>query len=165
MSSADVDAVHRELADLVDTLTEARRDLGDLPQHRLATLLGVSAHTVQDWETGDDYPTVRHLIGWARLVGFKLALFDDDEQPVRLPVAREPDESFEQYELRRLVASLRDLRTAHPRIAQSKVADRAGVSRISIVNWENLDASPRSSGFVRWVQALDCRLKLVRLRP
>lgn len=163
MSLAD-QAIQREVSALIAILVGARRDRGDLPQRRLATLLGVAAHSVQDWETGTDVPTVRHLIAWARLVALKLAVLDDRGRQIRRPLVREHDEPFETYELRRLTVILRELRNAHPRVTQHDLARAAGVSHASIARWENLTVPPRTTGLVRWARSLDCQITFIPFR-
>lgn len=164
MTLADL-AVHREVTVLIDLLVKSRRIRGDLPQQRLATMLGVSTRTVQDWEAAQDAPTVRHLIAWAHLLALRIAVVDGLDRQIRCPLVRERGEEYEVFETRRLAAILRDLREAVPRLTQREVARLAGVSRLSILRWENLETFPRTTGLVRWAHALDCRIRLVPLRP
>lgn len=160
---ADVSIQH-QVATLVAVLSAARKRRGDLPQRRLAALVGVATQTVQDWEAGADAPTLKHLIAWARLVDFKVALLDGLGQEIRRPLARERDEEWIAYEIRRLTTILRELRNAHPRFTQRDLAVRVGVSRISILRWENNESPPRLSGLFGWARALDCQVGLVPLR-
>ncbi|WP_369125500.1 helix-turn-helix domain-containing protein [Catenulispora pinisilvae] len=155
--------VGHELAWLVGVLKAARRECGDLPQRRLAVLLGVSVTTVQDWERGEEYPRLAYLIAWARVFGLGVVIVDGCGEWVRVLVVREPGEGRDVFEVRRLVVTLRWLRECRMSWrSQAEVARAAGVSRASLVNWEGGAWSPHGTGFMRWVLALGCR---VELRP
>ncbi|WP_194908873.1 helix-turn-helix domain-containing protein [Catenulispora rubra] len=159
------EAVQQELELLTRTLTVARKDLGDLPQRKLASMLGVAKTSVVDWETGQDSPTVRNLIGWARILMLRLVIVDRIGVQVPCSVPREHGETWETYELRRLTMVLRDVRNAYPMLPQLEVANRGGFSRVSLVHWESLRTPPRTLGLIRWAMALDCRVRLAPMRP
>lgn len=160
--SAETD-VHPELALLTSQLARARRRRGDLPQHRLASMLGVSANSITEWESGQESLTVRHLVLWARVLRLRLVIVDAFDAQVRYPLSRDPGEGWDSYELRRLTGTLRDVRRGSVRLTQLDVARKAGVSRSSILNWETLATHPRALGLIRWAMALDCRLRLAHL--
>lgn len=157
--------VQRELTLLTGLLTAARRDHGDLPQRRLASMLGVSVNSVTEWESGQESLTVRHLVVWARVMALRLVIVDVFGAQVPYPLPRDHGEAWDTYELRRLTGALRDVRKSGVRSTQLEVACKAGVSRSSLLNWEALITHPRALGLIRWAMALDCRIRLARLQP
>lgn len=154
----------RELAVLTDLLTAVRADHGDLPQHRLASMLGVSTNSVTDWESGQESLTVRHLIAWAHSLALRLVIVDAFGAQIRYPLTRDNAEAWDAYELRRLTGTLRDVREGSLGLTQLEVAHKAGVSRSSIRHWEVLTTPPRTIGFLRWTMALGCRIRLAQLQ-
>ncbi|GAA2011723.1 hypothetical protein GCM10009839_02400 [Catenulispora yoronensis] len=158
-------AVQEEVAVLTVQLTAARVQRGDLPQHRLASLLGVSTNSVIDWESGRESLTVRHLIVWARALMLRLVIVDTLGARVHLPLVRDRGEDWDTYELRRLITTLRDIRKAGDRLTQIEVARRAGVGQTSLRHWETLTTAPRTFSLIRWAMALDCGIRLAPLRP
>jgi DNA-binding XRE family transcriptional regulator len=155
----------RELAVLTDLLTAVRTDHGNLPQHRLASMVGVSTNSVIDWESGQESLTLRHLIAWAHSLALRLVIIDAFGAQIRYPLARDSAEAWDAYELRRLTGALRDVREGSLGLTQLEVARKAGVSRSSIRHWEVLTTPPRSIGFIRWTMALGFRIRLAQLRP
>ena len=121
MPLAEADA-QRELVLLTSLLSAARRDLGDLPQHRLASELGVSTNSVIDWESGQESLTVRHLVMWARSLVLRLVIVDAFGSQIRYPLPQDPGETWDAYELRRLTGALRDVRTGSVRLTRKAAA-------------------------------------------
>jgi transcriptional regulator with XRE-family HTH domain len=69
-------AVQRELAILIEPLVTARKAQGNLTQHRLSKILGVSANSVSEWESGRESLTLTHLIAWARSLKFRVTVMN-----------------------------------------------------------------------------------------
>lgn len=69
------------LSERLGQLIRERRELEDLSQSKLAGLLGVSQPTVSGWERGDCIPTLRAVLGLARVLGIRMhdlaALLDE----------------------------------------------------------------------------------------
>lgn len=160
MLCVDEVRVSQEWTALIDRLKQARYERGGLSQRRLASMLGVSANSITEWESGQESVTVRHLVLWARVLSLRLVIVDAFNAQVRYPLSRDLGEAWDSYELRRLTGTLRDVRVGGVRWTQREVARKAGVSRSSIRHWEVLTTPPRTIGLIRWAMALDCRLDL-----
>lgn len=139
-------------------MAELRRARGSTTQRQLAENLGLAVNSVQDWELLRDWPTVPHLICWARKVGLQL-LVKDDQCSSAVEAAVEADAACEgEYVV--LAAALRRARL-HRGIEQETLARRIGVSRWSVIRWESGTRYPRScSDLLVWVDALGCALRL-----
>lgn len=159
----DEPEVREALVSVTGVLLTARRRRRDMPQHRLAKLMGVSATTVSGLETewGPDGPTLLCLTAWARLLGFRIAIVDDHGEWVQMPLVQEPGEGRDAFEARRLMVTLRWLRdVGRPRRTQAEVALMAGTSRTSLKGWEGRGGLPRTVVFIRWVLVLGCQVEL-----
>jgi transcriptional regulator with XRE-family HTH domain len=152
-----------ELAALLTVLKRTRQRRGDMSQRRLAEILEVAVNSVQDWELRRDSPTLPHLIRWARELGYRLDVHDD-----QMPSTPRTDARFEDsasHEVREYARMASILRSARGRrgIRQDQLAERLGVSRWSVIRWEGVRVFPRPIGFVRWALAVGCRVQLVDL--
>lgn len=154
-----VDAsVRQHFRELLSQLRSARKDAG-LPQRSLAAKLDVSNTSLADWEAGKDDPTMAHLIQWATVLGFRLAIVDPHHSPAVSAVDLDDDESWEQHEMRRLAAALWTRRRSR-KMSQAALAKRVGVGRISMQRWESVQVYPRPIAFLAWVGALECSVTL-----
>ena len=150
-----------ELTALLIGLKHTRQRRGDMPQRRLAEILEVAANSVQDWELLRDTPTLQHMILWARELGYRLEVRDD-----QLPAAPEPrlegTDAHEARELARIALTLRAARR-HRGLRQDQLAERLTVSRWSVIRWERAQVFPRPITLLRWAITLGCRVQLVEL--
>jgi transcriptional regulator with XRE-family HTH domain len=67
------DLAEAQLAGLVETLREARVDLGLSPE-RLGLLAGLSDGSVRMWETGKRQPGFAEVVMWAGALGFEVRI-------------------------------------------------------------------------------------------
>jgi transcriptional regulator with XRE-family HTH domain len=152
---------------IVRCLRVAREEAG-LSRHALSSRLRVRHGTIFEWEKGTSRPTLRHLMQWARELGFCLVIVGPDGEERRGSAKRIVGESFEHRELRRLTVPLKTLRDAR-RLTLVGVSGTIGVDRNSLLRWESVTATPRLMALIVWAQALNCSLALqprgVRVRP
>jgi len=163
-----VDAKAEEtFSQIVGVLRRARQEAG-LSRHALSSRLRVQHGTIFEWEKGISRPTLRHLMQWARELGFRLVIVGPDGTERRSHVKRIVGESLEARELRRLAFPLKTLRDAR-RLSLTGVSGAIGVNRNSLLRWENVSATPRLMALIVWAQVLNCSLALqpkgVRVRP
>lgn len=152
-----------ELTALLIALKHARHRRGDMPQRSLAEILEVAVNSVQDWELLRDSPTLPHMILWARELGYRLDVDDDQTPPRPEPgPSLEDDASHEVREFARMATALRAARR-HRRIHQDQLAKLLQVSRGSIIRWERVQVFPRPITLVRWALAVGCHIQLVEL--
>jgi transcriptional regulator with XRE-family HTH domain len=152
-----------ELTALLTALKHARHRRGDMPQRRLAEILEVAVNSVQDWELLRDSPTLPHMILWARELGYRLDVHDDQAPPGPEPGPRlQAPTSHETREYARMASTLRVARR-HRGIRQEQLAERLDVSRWSVIRWERIQVFPRPITFIRWALAVGCRVQLVDL--
>lgn len=157
-------AAEPDVADLIYVLVQARRAQSDDARRPLALRLGVSVSTVTDWEVGRDTPTVLHLIQWARDFGLRLAICDDyGDRSLPELVALE-GESWESCEVRRIGATLHDLRRVRE-LTQSAVASALGISALTVLRWEQARQVPRLRLLVRWARSLGGVVQLRSIKP
>ena len=152
---------------IVRSLQVAREDAG-LSRHALSLRLRVEHGAIFEWEKATSRPTLKHLMQWARELGFRLAIVGPDGQERRSAAKRIVGESPEVRELRRLAIPLKTLRDARE-LTLVELSGAIGVDRNSLLRWENVTATPRVMALIVWVQALNCSLALrpsdVRVRP
>lgn len=145
---------------IIGGLRIAREDAG-LSRHALSSRLRVQHGTIFEWEKGISRPSLRHLILWARELGFRLVIVGPDGKERRGSAKRIAGESLEIRELRRLAIPLKTLRDAR-RLTLMGVSETIGVARNSLLRWETVSATPRPMALVVWAQALNCSLALRR---
>ncbi|WP_194910350.1 helix-turn-helix domain-containing protein [Catenulispora rubra] len=148
----------RRLTEIQSELLVARRTAG-LAQLTLSDWLGVASRTLRDWEKGYDSPSLRHLIGWAYALEFRLAAVDQLKTPELLPVMLEDGESLELHEMRRLTQLLRTKRRER-KISQGDLALLLGVSRSSIQRWEDSEKFPQPIALIAWAGRLEYSVEL-----
>lgn len=153
-------AVRHHLGALLSELRSARKD-ADLPLRALAARLSVTVTSVADWEAGRDDPTMSHFIGWARELGFRLAIVDPQDSPGLTSGQLDEGESWEMHEMRRLAAALWTRRRSR-QMSQAALAAEIGVGRISMQRWESAQVFPRPIAFLVWASALECSVALRR---
>lgn len=151
-------AAGRRLNEIQSQLLSARHAV-KLPQQTLSDLLGVAARSLRDWEKGYDTPSMKHLITWADLLGFRLVVVDPLRSSEPAPVELESDKSILQHEMQRLVEPLRSKRKAQ-KLSQSDLAFLLRVSRASVQRWEDAEKFPRPIALIAWADRLGCSLEL-----
>lgn len=157
-----VDASARsELTALLTELTGARRRRGDLPQQLLAGRLSVATSSLADWEAGRDSPTTVHMILWARELGLRLTIIDQQGHESDAAITPADSDRWEVHEMRRMATALRTERLRQG-VLQASLAAQLEMTRRSIVRLERAQGYPRPIGLVVWARTLD---RKVRLRP
>lgn len=148
----------RRLSEIQAQLLSARH-AAKMSQQSLSDQLHVASRTLRDWEKGYDTPSMKHLITWAHLLGFRLVIVDPLESSEPAPVELESDESFLHHEMRRLVEPLWRNRKAR-NLSQRDLALLLGVSRASVQRWEDSEKFPRPIALIAWAGRLDCSVAL-----
>lgn len=143
---------------IIGGLRVARED-ASLSRHALSSRLRVQHGTIFEWEKGTSRPTLRHLMLWARELGFRLVIVGPDGEERCSSAKRIAGESLEVRELRRLTIPLKTLRNAR-RLTPIEVSGTIGVARNSLLRWENVRSPPRPMALIVWAQALNCSLAL-----
>src|SRR4051794_6349307 len=116
-------------------------------------MLGVATNAISEWESGQESLTVLHLVGWAGTLRLRITIVDAFDRLIHCPLPRDPGESWNSHELRRLTAALRNVRKAGAGMSQLEVARRAGISRTSLRHWEDMTTCPRTLSLIRWSMA------------
>lgn len=140
---------------LVAELRRARRALR-VSQRALAGGLGVKELSVSSWERGVDTPAAGNFLSWADALGYTLRV---EGFSLNAVVVRHKGEPFEEFQLRRLMASLADAREAAG-LTQEQVSDALGVSSWTVHMWETTNRVPRLLRLIAWCHVLGCRLAL-----
>jgi transcriptional regulator with XRE-family HTH domain len=148
----------KRLTEIQSQLLAARHAAG-LAQQTLSEWLGVASRTLRDWEKGYDSPSLKHLIGWAYALGFRLAIVDPPTRPELSPVELQNGESFELHEMRRLTRPLWTRRRER-KLSQSDLALLLGVSRSSIQRWEDSEKFPQPVALIAWAGRLEYSVEL-----
>ena len=152
-------AVRRRLETMQKQLAPARLAAG-LEQEMLAESLKVSPRTLRDWERCYEIPSMPNLIGWAHVLGFRLAVVGPGISRELVSVSLRPGESFAEHEVRRLAVVLK-ARRQDREISQTDLALIVGVSRASLQRWEDGMQDPIVLSLAVWADRLGCRVDLV----
>lgn len=148
----------RRLTEIQSQLLAARHSAG-LAQQTLSEFLGVASRTLRDWEKGYDSPSLKHLIGWAYALEFRIAIVDPPAIPELAPVALQDGESLELHEMRRLTRPLWRRRRER-KLSQGDLALLLGVSRSSIQRWEDSEKFPQPVALIAWAGRLEYSVEL-----
>lgn len=148
----------RRLNEIQSQLLAARHHTG-LAQQTLSERLGVASRTLRDWEKGYDSPSLKHLISWAYLLGFRLVIVDPVIGLECAPVVLKRGETLELHEMRRLTEPLK-IRRKERKLSQGDLALLLGVSRASIQRWEDSEKFPQPIALIAWAGRLEYSVEL-----
>lgn len=148
----------RRLNEIQAQLLSARHATG-LTQQALSERLGVATRTLRNWEKSYDTPSLKHLISWARALGFRLVIGDSHNGAEPTPAVLAEGETFEVHELRRLTEPLGARRRAG-NLSQVDLALLLGVSRSSMQRWEEAEKFPQPVALIAWANRLECIVEL-----
>jgi DNA-binding XRE family transcriptional regulator len=115
---------------------------------------------VGKWEIGSSLPSTHSFIRWAHVLDHTVCVLDRSGRPVAAaPERRSADGTFEQHEVRRIVAALRRARIEADR-TQKDLGAALDVTEWTLRSWESSRRQPRLLHIVSWAEALGCRVTL-----
>jgi transcriptional regulator with XRE-family HTH domain len=131
---------------------------GGFARGQIADALGVGTATLRSWEAQRRIPTLVNLIRFGRELGLRLVVLGPGERTYPDRITVQPDELWEHWEIRKLVAALRTQRLSSA-LSQDAVALAVGVSKASIAQFESGRMHPRPRVLAAWAAALGCRVR------
>lgn len=142
-------ATKQRLNALQKQLYEARL-ADDIDRDVLAEKLQVELRTLRDWERRYDWPSLVHAVSWALALGFR---FEVTGHSTSEDLPELDAEAFAQFEMRRLASVLKPLRITQ-RLSQTDLALIIGVSRSSLLRWEDGPQLARLPALIVWADRL-----------
>ena len=136
-------------------LRDARISAG-ISQSDVASAMEVRRLTVLEWENGQRFPALEHLLQFGRELGLRLVVEGGGAQAFDGLAEIVAGESWVRGEIRRICAALRRARRTGHRQSQAAVAKVVGVSLWSLANYERCQVNPRVIVLARWVRAVGC---------